>query len=121
MKRSRTSRTTVRRFCGFILLGLILAPAPSPAAGQPLPGDTEMRARRATFKAKKFFVDNNKIEQTTRKRDRKPAAAMAESRVWRDRSARAAKKSMTKLIKKQDFTPLPDPTASAPNYTAEWS
>ncbi len=37
----------VRRFFGFILLGLILAPAPSPAAGQPLPGDTELRALRA--------------------------------------------------------------------------
>jgi hypothetical protein len=39
----------VRRFCGFILLGLglILAPAPSPAAGQPLPGDAELRALHA--------------------------------------------------------------------------
>lgn len=37
----------VRRFCGFVLLGAILAPAPLPAAEQPLPGDAALQALRA--------------------------------------------------------------------------
>ncbi len=47
MKRPWTSRTTVRRFCGLVLLALILAPAQLPAAELPFPGDTELRALRA--------------------------------------------------------------------------
>lgn len=47
MRRLLTSRSMVRRFCGLVLLGLILAPATLPAAEQPLPGDSELRALRA--------------------------------------------------------------------------
>ncbi|MDH3242665.1 MAG: transglutaminase family protein [Alphaproteobacteria bacterium] len=37
----------IRRFCGLVLLGLILAPRPLQAAELPLPGDTELQALRA--------------------------------------------------------------------------
>jgi hypothetical protein len=37
----------IRRFCGLVLLGLILAPAPLWAAEPPSPGDAELRALRA--------------------------------------------------------------------------
>lgn len=47
MKRLWTNSTMVRRYSGFVFLGLILASAPLQAAGQPLPGDTELRALRA--------------------------------------------------------------------------
>lgn len=47
MKPQRTSRAVIRRFCGLVLLGLILAPTPLLAVELPLPGDAKLQELRA--------------------------------------------------------------------------